>query len=156
VYKDVKTAMRHKGRFVTNGNNNRFKALERGRGRCRIDQQDRKKCADATCVNADVEATIQRSTFSFPFIGRRVVELGFVAEQLSRGCRVCGTILQLVDTRFERRYGLGAIMRIECRSCGVLTDVLTGKRHYDSSKKKTMPVFDVNTKVAAGKIFQVA
>jgi hypothetical protein len=30
--------------------------------------------------------------------------------------------------------------------------VRTGKRHHDARKRKTMPVFDVNTKAAAGKL----
>ena len=128
--------MRHKGQFVTNGNNNRFRALERGRELSRVDLRDKNERRDTTCVNADVGAIIPSQSSTFQFSVRRVFELGFVAEQLSKGCRVCGTTLQLVDTRFEKRCGLGAIMRIECRSCGMLTDVLTGKRHYDSSKKK--------------------
>ena len=61
--------------------------------------------------------------------------------------------IQLVDTQSERRYGLGSILHLQCQSCRTINDIFTGKRHRNA-KTKTMPIFDVNTKVAAGKLIR--
>ena len=42
--------------------------------------------------------------------GRRVVELGFLAEGL-RPCKDCSNLLELANTLTEKRYGLGSILR---------------------------------------------
>jgi low affinity Fe/Cu permease len=66
-------------------------------------------------------------------------------------CLILVCTIQLVETQSERRYGLGSILRLLCQSCGTINDIFTGKRHHNA-KTKTMPIFDVNTKVAAGKL----
>ena len=90
----------------------------------------------------------------FRFEGRRIVELGYLAEQLVKGCFTCNAELRLFDTVAERRYGLGVILSIRCCFCGCLNAVHTGKRHHDATKKRTMPIFDMNTKAAAGKLYE--
>jgi len=128
--------MRHKGQFVTK---------RVGKQLAQIKTLCNKRAATKTDREADTP------TSSFTFEGRRIVDLGYLAEQLSRGCCVCDTSLQLIDTVSEKRYGLSADLTVACRTCNATTTVRTGKRHHDARKRKTMPVFDVNTKAAAGK-----
>ena len=80
--------------------------------------------------------------------GRRVVELGLVADQL-RKCIDCGQRLFLDRTLNETRYGLASILHVQCH-CGITNSINTGKSHHTSSSKKGMPAFDVNTKAALG------
>ena len=98
-------------------------------------------------------STIGQDTPSFIFSGNRIIDLGWLLKQLERnGCTVCKTPLQLSRTTREWRYGLGSILYVKC-ICGAINHVTTGKRHFDPAKKKTQPVFDINTKAVAGNFF---
>ena len=78
--------------------------------------------------------------------GRRMVELGHLAEQMF--CHICKMPLHLVDTVRESRYGLGSVLHIRCKnsSCNAVCPVETGKRG-------TTGAFDINSKAVLGKIF---
>ena len=81
--------------------------------------------------------------------GRRVLELGFLAEGL-RACKDCSNPLELANTLSEKRYGLGSVLHISC-SCGQLNTISTGKSHRSASARRGLPIYDVNTKLATGK-----
>ncbi|XP_061195042.1 uncharacterized protein LOC133203237 [Saccostrea echinata] len=77
--------------------------------------------------------------------GRRVVELGVLADGLS-GCKQCGLPLQLSHTQGIRDCGLGSFLQVRCRNlwCGHVNVIPTGKRHAR--------IWDANTKLATGMI----
>jgi len=82
--------------------------------------------------------------------GRRIVELGVLAEQLRSGCEDCKTPLFLHDVVDETKQGLGSILYVQC-NCGQVTQVRTGKTHRDPKKKQVgRPIWDLNTKAATG------
>ena len=95
--------------------------------------------------------TLQDSVFIFD--GRRIVDMNYLIEKLKTGCTVCSTRLNLCCTLNEKRYGLGVMLDIKCKNSRFINKVPTGKSHFDSSQKITMPIFDINTKAAAGIIF---
>lgn len=76
--------------------------------------------------------------------GRRIVELGKLADQL-RSCTDCGR--QLYG---EKKYGLHSLLYVECE-CGVLNVISTSKQHRSQSATRGVPIHDVNTKAALGK-----
>ena len=80
--------------------------------------------------------------------GRRVVELGCLAESLGK-CKntECTRVLDLRNTIIERQIGLGSVLLVKCE-CGEMNRVRTGKTHRE--KNKGVPIFDMNTKVAEG------
>lgn len=82
--------------------------------------------------------------------GRRVVELGVLAENLGT-CRGEGCYLMqdLRNTISERRSDLGSLLWIQC-SCGHVNPIETGKSHKTHDKGGA--IYDVNTKVAAAMI----
>ena len=82
--------------------------------------------------------------------GRRVVELGFLAEQLKAGCQQCKTPLMLHHMKSETKKGFGSYLNIECQACFSYTTVLTGKLHNPVNARQRK-VFDVNTKAILGK-----
>ncbi|XP_063412530.1 uncharacterized protein LOC134722744 [Mytilus trossulus] len=77
--------------------------------------------------------------------GRRVVELGLLADQL-KACKNCYSPLYLHNCSKEQRYGLGSILYIPCGSCPYTNLINTGKRHRSETSKKGMLIWDVNTK----------
>lgn len=81
--------------------------------------------------------------------GRRVIELGHLADQL-KGCINCGIPIQLANCFQERRYGLGSLLYIDCKNCDSINVVSTGKRHRNKSQKG-MLIWDVNYKLSLGK-----
>ncbi|XP_021373023.1 uncharacterized protein LOC110463022 [Mizuhopecten yessoensis] len=81
--------------------------------------------------------------------GRRIVELGYLADKLQKGCQKCHSPLHLHQCVFEQFYGLGSLLNIMC-TCKHITHVPTGKRHKASLDSKTAKIWDVNTKVASG------
>lgn len=81
--------------------------------------QDEEKVGKTKNVQSGKESSWQE--------GRRIVELGWIAEQLKNGCDGCKESLCLWDTMTETRQGLGSILYIECRSCGQLCSIKTGK-----------------------------
>ncbi|XP_044166167.1 uncharacterized protein LOC122950140 [Acropora millepora] len=82
--------------------------------------------------------------------GRRVVELGLLSKELADGCKYCGSPLQLSNCWKETVSGLGSFLYITCRedNCGEINVCHTSKVHRVSDRGR--PVFDVNTKLAAG------
>lgn len=80
--------------------------------------------------------------------GRRVVELGLLADRLNE-CSQCGQSLQLSVINSESHFGLASVLHITCRNCQIDNLVSNGSRH---SIGATGPerCFDVNTKPAAG------
>lgn len=63
------------------------------------------------------------------FIGKRVIELGYVVNKRIEGCKFCGLPLKVYDICSEVRYGLGSLLRINCKNCKKVTSVSSGKRH---------------------------
>lgn len=107
------------------------------------DTEQRAPFADSSPQKDEAESYKFTST-------RNIVELTILSECLDvKGCKVCKQPLQLCKTKHEQRYGLGLLLYIEC-VCGALNAVPTGKRHFDSGVKKTMPLFDINSKLTAG------
>lgn len=41
--------------------------------------------------------------------GRRIIEMGTLADNLKKGCGMCGNILQFSNILGERRFGLGQV-----------------------------------------------
>ena len=68
--------------------------------------------------------------------GRRVVELGYLADNLKCSC---GSLLHLKDTRAETVYDLGSIIHVKCLSCERVVNVSTGKSQK-VKRKKTDPL----------------
>ena len=90
-----------------------------------------------------------------PFVGRRIVELGYLAEQLKAGCCVCGEILHLHNCTGETRMGLASRLALNCDRCGSESTILTSKQHRRQDVTKGPGVFDVNTKAALGKRYEL-
>ena len=86
----------------------------------------------------------------FPLRGRRVVELNVLAEALDRGCEACGAVLRLSDCIKETVSGLGSLLYICCSNfeCGETNTCRTNKTRRSTGARR--PIFDVNTKLAAG------
>ena len=81
--------------------------------------------------------------------GRRVVELGVLAEELAKcNGEGCNLPQNLNNTEKETRSGLGSLLWVRC-VCGFLNKVKTSKCRKVSEKAFS---FDVNTKAAAGMI----
>ena len=86
---------------------------------------------------------------SIPIEGRRIIEVQVLVDNLAKGCKMCQTPLSLSRIHSELKRGLCSIFRKYCE-CGFLNKVPTGKYHVDDSKKKPVPIYDVNTKMAGG------
>ena len=84
----------------------------------------------------------------FPVQGRRIVDIELLASSLQKGCIVCKENLDLSKIDHEERRGLGSLWYIDC-VCGAINQIKTSKQHFDRTKQKLMPIFDINTKVAA-------
>ena len=86
----------------------------------------------------------------FPLRGRRVVELNVLAEALDGGCEACGAALRLSDCIKETVTGLGSLLYICCSNseCGETNTCRTNKTRRSTGARR--PIFDVNTKLAAG------
>ncbi|XP_062595899.1 uncharacterized protein LOC134257275 isoform X2 [Saccostrea cucullata] len=78
--------------------------------------------------------------------GRRIVELSYLAEKLDEGCCKCSAELKLSCCVGELRYGLGCLLKIQCKECGEINNVPTGKRHCQNA-------WDINTKLGAAVLF---
>ena len=88
----------------------------------------------------------------FSLHGRQVVELNVLAGALDGGCEACGAALRLSDCIKETVSGLGSLLYIccsnsECRETNVCR---TNKTHRSTGNTRGRPIFDVNTKLAAG------
>ena len=88
----------------------------------------------------------------FSLRGRRVVELNVLAEALDGGCEACGAALRLSDCIKETLSGLGSLLYICCSNseCGETNICRTNKTHRSTGTTRGRPIFDVNTKLAAG------
>ena len=88
----------------------------------------------------------------FSLRGRRVVELNVLAEALDGGCEACGAALRLSDCIKETVSGLGSLLYICCSNseCGETNICRTNKTHRSTGTTRGRPIFDVNTKLAAG------
>lgn len=87
----------------------------------------------------------------FELRGRRIVELDMLARELDGGCESCGAPLQLTNCFQETVSGLGSFLYINCSGCGEMNVCLTNKTHRSSGIRRGRPIFDVNTKLAAGR-----
>ncbi|CAC5388974.1 unnamed protein product [Mytilus coruscus] len=78
-------------------------------------------------------------------VGRRIVELGVLAEKMY--CCRCNVPLYLHDTLHERTTGFGSYLQIICtnQECRTVTDVPTGKVGRTGS-------FDITAKIVIGMI----
>ena len=83
--------------------------------------------------------------------GRRIVELDVLARELE--CKSCGASLQLLNCFREMVSGLESFLYITCSNsdCGEINVCHTNKIHRSSDKRRGRPIFDVNTKLAAGR-----
>ena len=109
------------------------------------------ECYEGREVNPlvkDVGDTIQWNE------GRRIVELGVLAEQLSKcGEDDCEAKLDLRNIVAETISGFGSYLWIKCSDCGQETKITTGKvRKSAANGKGGRPSFDINTKSAAAVI----
>ena len=88
----------------------------------------------------------------FSLRGRRVVELNVLAEALDGGCEACEAALRLSDCINETVSGLGSLLYICCSNseCGETNVCRTNKTHRTTGNTRGRPIFDVNTKLAAG------
>ena len=106
----------------------------------------KQKCIGETdsCVPSKISKCTWRE-------GRRIVELGVLADQLKEGCLECKTVLNLFNTEEETIRGLGSILYIRCEECHQLNGIKTGKTHRSPHKKDVgRPIWDINTKAATG------
>lgn len=81
-------------------------------------------------------------------VGKRIVDIDVLANNLI--CKVCETILSLKEIKKELRAGLHSTFSIECKKCGVLNIVDTGKLHVSKNKGRHA---DINTKCVLGMFF---
>ncbi|XP_062611418.1 uncharacterized protein LOC134273245 [Saccostrea cucullata] len=81
-------------------------------------------------------------------VGRRVVELGVLADGLS-SCQLCGQPLQLSNCVGENKFGLAHVLLIKCQftDCRLMNEVPTDSQHQTPNGRNA---WDVNTKLAAG------
>ena len=86
--------------------------------------------------------------------GRRIVELGYLAEQLDKGCAACEHQLRLTDCIEERRYGLASLLDLSCQQCHTTTTLKTSKTPFTRNTGRCCgrPAYDVNTRSSPGVI----
>ena len=83
--------------------------------------------------------------------GRRIVELGYLADQLKAGCSECKNALNIINTVNETNQGSGVNPLYSMRGiqCSQLNAVKTGKTRRSPTKKSVgRPKWDINTKAA--------
>ena len=114
---------------------------------CELPVQDQKAKTDTTSDAVSLETET-----SFPVTSRKIVDVQHLAHTLQRGCLICESPLQLINIETEVRRGLGCIWYVRC-PCGGMTPVKTGPQHTSDSQAKKIPILDINTKCATGKIF---
>ena len=114
---------------------------------CELPVHDQKAKTDTASHALSLETET-----SFPVTSRRIVDVQRLAHTLQRGCLICESPLQFINIETEVRRGLGCIWYVRC-PCGDMTLVKTGPQHTSDSQAKKIPIFDINTKCATGKIF---
>lgn len=102
--------------------------------------------------HAESESTSNDGETSFELQGRRVVELNVLAKALDSGCKACGNPLQLSNCLQETISGLGSFLYIICANseCGEANVCVANKTHRADGVQHGRPIFDANTKLAAG------
>ena len=103
-------------------------------------------------VESAKTSVLSFSKCEFPVTGRHVVELELLAKELDGGCKSCGKPLRLSDCSQETISGLGSFLYITCgeETCGEINVCHTSKAHRVNAGTRGRPVFDINTKLAAG------
>ena len=73
---------------------------------------------------------------------------------LDQGCKACGNPLQLSNCFHETVSGLGSLLYLTCANgeCEEINVCRTNKTHRYGSAQRGRPIFDVNTKLAAGRL----
>ncbi|KAJ7333741.1 hypothetical protein OS493_015829 [Desmophyllum pertusum] len=130
---------RHKsGRFVKSSVVIRSEHLHEG---------NKKKLSESESIGS---ATPSVLSCEFPVTGRCIVELKLLAKELD-GCNLCGKTAQFIQLHGRNYLGLGSFLYITCReeSCGEINVCHTSKVHR-ANGARGRPVFDINTKLAAG------
>lgn len=134
---------RWKGRFIKPKKCARLESLSKT-------MSEGRKCLENDESLPDAEST-EKSGWRD---GRRIVELGLLADQL-RACKNCSNPLFLHNIDNEQRVGYASILYVSCE-CGFMNKVSTGKSHRPSDKtKRGMPVYDINTKAVLGKFISI-
>lgn len=154
--------VRAKGRFVKPGIASRINALFAGNceRKCRsYDGRDSsferdtgvsiENSSDAHAGSISDESAPPTKKAKFPIVGRRAVHLETLADGLSR-CQnpSCSEELHLNDCLKEKRYGLGSVLSIRCRSCSFSNSIDTDRR-VDSPNRHSGPRPFVSNKKAA-------
>ncbi|XP_055999332.1 uncharacterized protein LOC125677071 [Ostrea edulis] len=145
-----------KGTFVKASTLLRLEGLEKAR-EARDSKSKHDVENDDPCLENDFTPVIRtpesESAESSWRVGRRVVELGTLVDNLKRGCTMCDNMLHLVNTIGGRKFGLGQVLQVQCTqpTCSFVNDIPTGSKHKVKAGKKQY-AWDVNTKLAAGMV----
>ncbi|XP_044167665.1 uncharacterized protein LOC114976984 [Acropora millepora] len=140
TFREGKLARKRNGRFQSKAGKSRTEKF--------LDSRKRKSSDGlANTIKLSLQSECESETV---LSGRRVVELGLLSKELADGCKYCKSPLQLSNCWKETVSGLGSFLYITCRedSCGEINVCHTSKVHRVSDRGR--PVFDVNTKLAAG------
>ena len=84
--------------------------------------------------------------------GRRIVELGVLANGLEF-CEFCSKgPLRLSQCVREEKMGMASILYVRCDACQSVCKVPTGKQHSKPDQKCGRKAYDINTKLAQGRL----
>ncbi|KAL8596209.1 hypothetical protein ACOMHN_021249 [Nucella lapillus] len=75
--------------------------------------------------------------------GLRLVDLHELAKQMH--CKTCSSLLDLINTKNETRWGLASVLSVLCCCCQTLNDIYTGKMNEIAEGKTE---FEVNMKAS--------
>ncbi|CAG2196487.1 unnamed protein product [Mytilus edulis] len=85
---------------------------------------------------------------------RFIVDLGFMAEQLKL-CQSCQSTLHLYNAVGVKPLGFSGLMYVQCPECGGVTKIILGKTHHSGNSKRGCGTFDINTKAATAREYEV-
>ena len=111
-----------------------------------VHQEDRQIPHTSFSFKMLTTANLHACTFQ---VGRRLVDVSLLFQQLGQGCVKCHSPLDGRHIINERIYGLASLLAIKCVTCGKVNNVATGKQHREPGKPGIAP-FDVNNKAALG------
>lgn len=111
-----------------------------------------------TCTNPDVDDFDDICVYDFlpqdlVSLGhcRFIIELDILAKQLEK-CTKCSVPLHLSNALGVRPMGVSGVLYLKCKECCSINRLKLGKTHHLADNKGTgVGIFDVNTKLAAGK-----
>ena len=83
--------------------------------------------------------------------GIRMLDNSYFGDQFDQGCIVCGTPLLMKNVVKEVRKMAVSVLHIQCKKCDFVQKLQTGKSHSDPQKDNRSTIYDLNTKLAAGK-----